>query len=379
MKWLRRLFHGDYTKGGFAKWACSDLQPERHHVQTGNVVQDVRARNVGVESKEQIEERVLQQFQAHLLSDEKVSLQLSEWDGPISGVVFEGHSQIAKTITISGVLSADLVGGRYNRIGIHTHPHSHIVLSDCLIHTLQIGSGKNCGRVTIENCKIGTLSFTGICSSAINVKGGEVLNFKVPNPQQENPFGDSVSFDGVKIPRSVNGVPLTGAQPYRNMRAHLNELHNTNVAAMFHTAEQAVDLESDVSLWNRLFGYFYWGASDFGSSPGRPLIWLLLLSLLSMTLLGSMDGAVVLGDCEEPMGWYSTLCGEDSWASLARGFVMGFQPISFLGALLRTGSGYSLIAANVWVQAWLVFQGILSGVLLTLFILALRRRFKLGP
>jgi hypothetical protein len=168
---------------------------------------------------------------------------------------------------------------------------------------------------------------------------------------------------------------MHGPQAYRSLWSKLNALGNHQVAGIIRRKEECLEREAD-SPSNRFFSYLYQYASDFGSSAIRPLLWLLLLLAANTVLVFLTNGA----DTAQPdefykQGWRSLLVQTDLSGRLARAFILALDPITNPLGVFATRT---LLVAHHWaVAAWLVLCGLISAVLIALFIFALRRRFKI--
>ena len=241
------------------------------------------------------------------------------------------------------------------REGVSEHPNSWLKFQECWIREFRMDPGS-----------IIDLAFFG----------GGIFNLRCPAPADKSPFRGSVSFSGVFLPRTRTNYDIGGAQPYRNMRYHLSQLQNGPAASVFHSAELAVERDDERGL-NWLFNFLYEEFSDYGASPVLPLVWIGLLWLLTATVLFA-SGVNIGGTSGTAVGWQVCLY-EAGWkGELLRSVILGFQPISWLGSLLSSGPSVPLVPHSFFAQIWLVIDGILSTVLLALFIFALRRRFRMA-
>ena len=140
-----------------------------------------------------------------------------------------------------------------------------------------------------------------------------------------------------------------------------------------HSAEMAVERENEP--WaNKLVSYFYQGISDYGSSWFRPLLWLISLTLISTVFIYCFDGAQVRTDIVYA-GWQSELVGYSDSAKLRRSLYLSAQSTYNLFSLFRSQAiilpSNGLVAFLTWLQT------VLSIIIITLMIFAIRRRFKI--
>lgn len=260
-----------------------------------------------------------------------------------------------------------IYGNRHNRVHIQ---NCNIGELTCFSHNDRYGS-----EIKMTDSQVGLLVLEPKSVRNFDISGGCIFNLDCPPPDGENPFTGSIMLNDVFFPRSTRTYPISGPQPYRNLRSHLSTLHNVAGTNVVHAAEQAIERETDTS-WNKILSYLYEMFSDFGSSPIRPIAWLVGLSLFSVLLIYLFDGADLAVETSAYRGWQTLLIDSGVSGRIARSFVLGFQPITNpLGIL---GTKTLLVPKSVGLSIWLGIQGLASAVFVALFILALRRRFKMG-
>lgn len=250
---------------------------------------------------------------------------------------------------------------------------------DCCVSHIEASAREPLTRLRIKlaNTWLGCLWLRPASILSLDVSGGGILDIDCVPPGEKNPFVGSVSFNRVFLPRKKGVYGMPGAQPYRNLRYHLNALQNAPAASFVHSAEQGMERQ-DERLLNWLFSYLYELLSDYGASPARPIGWLIALWVCLTLTLFMFDGVEVGTKGMDPVGWQASLIGDDWCNRLLRSVALSVQPLSWLGALSSQGRTVQLVAANIWFQGALIFEGILSAVLLALFAFALRRRFRMA-
>lgn len=257
-----------------------------------------------------------------------------------------------------------------------------IELEDCNVSKLVLPSLANVsttarGFLKIRNSWIGTLQLGSKTICDFDMSGGGILSIECPSPQEINPFNGSVTFQNVFLPRKTEGYPLKGAQPYRNMRYHLKALENTGMADLYHAAELAIERETDTRT-NRILSRLYETFSDFGGSTIRPIMWLLLVFSFSVLFYYSSDGITLALDEKMYTGWRDVFVvstqNEISSRAAKASIYAAQQLVNPLGIM---GSKSLLIPKNLFILIWATIQSLISTTLLTLLILAIRRRFKL--
>src|SRR6266705_1554859 len=266
-------------------------------------------------------------------------------------------------------LSSLLAGGIYTSVGdVKLH------IDNCSIAHLQfLGVA---AEVTLLDTHVGNLEIAPAALKHYEMKGGSLLNVNCPPPSDGNPFIGTVSFKNVFFPRKRKVFILQGPQPYRNMRHHLRNLENAQMANLIHSAELAVEREDD-SWTNRILSYLYEWLSDFGSSALTPLLWQVFLLSLSMSLIFYSDGAVLAFSESAPalVGWQTILIDTNESGDLARAVYLALQPV--VNPIGIFGPKSLLVPRYPWLAVWLSLHGVLSVILLALLIFAIRRRFKI--
>ena len=252
-----------------------------------------------------------------------------------------------------------------------------IYLNSCNIFKLTVNTDYNCDGEIEVHCKdtnIGHLEMREAVLNSLIMDGGCILNITCPPPGAKSPIIGDVSFANVFFPRNTKDFLLSGAQAYRSFRHHLMTLQNIQAANLIRSAELSVERETDLGM-NKLLGRLYEVFSDHGSSTWRPIAWLLSFFFISFFGIFFVSGAVQ-GIPDEAMytGWRSMLIepGCNVWQAL----YLAFQPI--INPLGIFSSKTFLVPKSGWIAALLMLQGLLSPVLIALFIFAVRRRFRLN-
>src|SRR5712692_848569 len=258
------------------------------------------------------------------------------------------------------------------------HAVSILDLVNCQIGKIEIGGGGDSLRLTSKNTSVGLLHLTPACIHYLDVTGGCILNFNCPTPSSGNPFMGHVAFaPSVFLPKDTKNYLLESAQPYRNIRHHLRALHNSEAASLFHSAELIVERERASwtdNLVSRLYGSF----SDFGNSILRPFLWWLLLIAATTFAALHIEGGLISTDATtKNVGWPTNdgLYADNDLGLLFRAVYAAFT--AAINPFGLFGSKSLLIAQNSWLAAVLTAEQILSAVLITLIIFAIRRRFKI--
>lgn len=296
---------------------------------------------------------------------------------------YELHCKNKSTCTINSFIVSAGTGNfhltlsnlRINRLVIRANPgqHAHINFSNCDIK--HVAFYHDC-HATLKDTNIGTMELDNI--NNLQTNGGSIFNFECPVPGNQNPLSGSIIFKNTYFPRNTKNKLLTGAQPYRNMRHHLMSIENGQMANLFHTLELAVEREDD-SNFNKIVSYTYEYLSDFGSSALRPILWWVLIGLIGSMVLLYTTPPVPAFDSSSTYytGWRSSLiASNDPLNEAHRSIYMSYQ--SMLNPLGILGLKTLLVPAKGWQTFYLLFQGLLSAILIALTIFAIRRRFKIN-
>ena len=155
------------------------------------------------------------------------------------------------------------------------------------------------------------------------------------------------------------------------MRAHMAALENAPMVSRFHQLEQSVERENLGGV-DRFLSFGYKILSNYGSSSGKPLVWLLSLLLVTF-FLALLDGGSASG---ELTGWQTSLQGEEWQAQVERAASLALQ--ATLNPLGIFGTKGAVVAKSGWLACWLFVHGVFSALFIALLILAVRRRFKVG-
>jgi len=273
-----------------------------------------------------------------------------------------------------------------NRFGLRLYLNESGAISDKLIHTLEVnGPGpfslSRCAikvlelrqgqlsTVRLEGCKIDQLLLRKDCLSTFVMIGCSIRQTSAPTPSQTSPFTGSVEIRSSKF-----STAFENAQAYRNLRHHLSALHNHEAASVFHAAEMEAEAGKQ-SVVDKAISFFYRRLSNYGGSSARPLVVCAAFVFVNFLMLFITDGVATLGDAREIDGWHYNLYGFDDQAKLLRATVFSinqmFNPLGIFGTrLLLTARTPELALAST-------LLGLASTISFTLFILAVRRRFRL--
>jgi len=260
--------------------------------------------------------------------------------------------------------------GICNLDGVHGS-NEPVFIDNCEIGTLNLTSQ---AKAVIRNTKIGTLIIKQ--ARLIDMEGGCVLNIDIDAPGSTDPLTGSVDFVNTFFPRNRKNYLLPGPQPYRNMRHHLRAIENGQMANLFHSNELAVERERDTGM-NKFLSYAYQALSDFGSSAFRPIVWWFVIGAFSAIVIFSTNGATPTFGADKYPGWKAMLFADscDSSTNAVKATYLSFS--TMLNPLGLMGHRALLVPSTGGIFIMLVFQALLSAILIALIILAIRRRFKM--
>ncbi len=199
------------------------------------------------------------------------------------------------SLTLNSQAHSQIAGGFFHQIEIRDHQRS-VSLSGCAIANLQLLVGDGPFSLRLTDCWVGNLTLHGESLSHLEVVRGAILNIKCPLPGRENPFaGDVIIARSVHLPtqNTANSV-FQGPQSYRSMRSHLEENQNWPMASLMRSKELSAERQLDTGL-TKLVSWFYWIAANYGTSPGRPILWLVAAYIICALAIWQFDGGGALG------------------------------------------------------------------------------------
>ena len=208
----------------------------------------------------------------------------------------------------------------------------------------------------------------------LEIQRSFVSDIQCPDPKGPNPIQGDVVIKDLVLPNKREHILSGSPQGIRSMKSHLLSLQNVQAARYFHSAEMRLDREADDRL-NKIISYFYDYFSDYGSSLWRPVVWI-VGSIVVMGMITFWNDSYLLAfSAKEYVGAYSWLVGSELVNRLARACYMATQPLQnplgiWAGKML-------LIPKHVSISIWLVVQALFNIVWIALFVVALRRRFKI--
>jgi len=187
----------------------------------------------------------------------------------------------------------------------------------------------------------------------------------IENLEKADRFGIAIDRNGCPIKASGKLIDFFRSSGNGNI-----VLENS----VFHAAEMEAEVGKQ-SLVDRIISFFYRWLSNYGGSSVRPLIICGVLLSINFILLFLTDGVTLIGEVREVDGWHYYLYGFDDTARFLRAAVFSisqmFNPLGIFGTRLLLSAKTPTIAL---VSALL---GLASTIAFALFVLAVRRRFRL--
>lgn len=254
---------------------------------------------------------------------------------------------------------------RISSIGIEGGSIINARLINCWIGTLRIS--RRC-RLELERTFIGELA---VDAQVVrwSMTGGGLLEINF-SPASDL-FG-LVRLRRVYLPRHALEFDAN-PQLYRDARARLLELNNVLAAAVFHSAELALDRPQEGWLSRRI-NWAYEFFADYGNSIARPFLWACMLVLIATALATAFDATIPVHTLDHD-GWHRLLA-EASWRGNAmRGGIYALSAVINPFNIFRAEP--LVIARSLSWAFGLGFLGALSTLCLGLVVIGIQRRFKL--
>ncbi len=252
-----------------------------------------------------------------------------------------------------------------------------IFLENCCVARLEFARAEEADQsdvIGLTNCWIGELIIGGKSINNLFVRGGWICSITCPAPDEENPFKGTVYFQDVSLPifSDFNSL-FKGPQQYRNLRKHLDSLHNTPMVSLMRAKELASERQIDTGFsW--LFSWLYFQISDYGLNPAKAFrIWMGLV-LVTFLLLFMNDSGTAGLKPEFYNGWRKILIDDGVRGELSRSFSLVFQ--SMLNPLGILGPYKVVIPKTTFWKIWLTIHGVFADGAFAFFVFAIRKRFK---
>jgi hypothetical protein len=262
---------------------------------------------------------------------------------------------------------------------VHLIPHispKPVKFVNCLIGKLLLQERNRGGQFSLEleNCWIGTLVLPEACLKNLTITRGGVAKIDCPPGESPNPFKGAVVFKHVFFPTSSHQTSLfEGPQGYRNLHAHLRKHDNMLMANQMRT-HQLRSERSDEQGFAKLTNWIYGSFANYGTSPGRPLWWLLGLYISVFVFIYTFDCGTLTQSIGYYVGAYTILLDENG-GRLSRSLLLPLNSIVNPFGIFFD-SRKPIVPSTSYGSILLTVQGLFSDVLVLMIVLSIRRRFK---
>ena len=284
------------------------------------------------------------------------------WDLQVSGHL--------RNVAISGAIIArltlDIDGSRKS-----------IRIADCALGRLTLGQGRMM-NIELSNCWIGSLHIGKDCLKNLNIVAGGIANIECPPADGPNPFIGNVQVSRETFfPTRKGQLGLfQSPQAYRSIHSHLMKHDNILVANRMRALQLRAERQEERGF-GRFSNWFYGTFANYGTSPGRPLVWLVAGYVVSLLLgwwfcdYGHLTRRLI------DDGGAQSMYLDEHGGKIVRVLSLPLQSIvNPFGTLF---DATRLIVPETWqFNLWLVIQGLFSDSMLLLAGLSIRRRFKSG-
>lgn len=266
-----------------------------------------------------------------------------------------------------------IAGGSLQEILIEVQSQ-RVSLRDCHLARLEVRPGLTCPVLELTNCWIGQLVLGANAIVNLTVERGAIFHLACPAPGSTNPFSGTVVLDANAYwPISRRRSRLfEGPQPYRNLRAHLEQLDNIPAANLMRRLQLRSEREDDQGVsW--FVSWIYGTFANYGTAPGRPLLYAVFLYAITFAVIYAFDGGAP-GQPDYLYSGFDRLLIDPLHGDVYRSLMLPLQSITNPFGLLSVRklvvpmSGFGAILLGV--------QGLATALLLFLCALSIRRRFK---
>lgn len=247
----------------------------------------------------------------------------------------------------------------------------NLKFENCCIGKIDFHPGEK--SIIIQHSWIGNINFHPSSIHNLLIKGGWICSITGPATYETNPFRGSVDFKNVKLPTSKeNSILFKGAQQYRNLRVHFENLQNGPMAGLMRAKELASERESDSGVsW--FFNWVYCIASGYGQRPERAIIWFFVFLIINIIILTYADGVTV--DSKLTKGaWQLEWQGDDLPSQLGRASILTFQTVINPFTIFVAKSTFKF--NSLWATIQTFFLVLLADTAFIFGSLAIRKRLK---
>ena len=195
-----------------------------------------------------------------------------------------------------------------------------------------------------------------------------------PPADGPNPFKGAVVFKDVFFPTSSDDTSLfEGPQAYRSLHAHLKKHDNMLMANQMRTHQLRSERSEELGF-AKLTNWIYGTFANYGTSPGRPLWWLLGLYLFVFGIIYAFDHGTLPQSADSYVGAYAVYLNENG-GRLSRSLLLPLNSIVNPFGIFFD-SRKLIVPSTTFGSILLTVQGLFSDVLVLMTVLSIRRRFK---
>jgi hypothetical protein len=203
----------------------------------------------------------------------------------------------------------------------------------------------------------------------IDIDRGGIDSFAIDLQSDAPAIEGPVLLRDVKLPTRASEV-----QGVRDFRAELLRIHNLEAAGHVHAAEQRLS-RSELSGMDRVFSLLYDLGSGYGTETTNSALWFFLFATYNINLLFWFDGTELA--TRELVGWQEGLRGPPfSLSALLRAAHLTLDQV--FSPLNVFGSSLLVVSKPLWITIVSALICLFATISLGLFLLALRRRFRLS-
>lgn len=251
----------------------------------------------------------------------------------------------------------------------------HVTFENCQLGTVLLDGGNDGANVSFMDCRIRELKLSENCARMLHLKDTTVLGVTCPPAGTRNPFLGSAKFENAVF--STDEKVRSDVQQYRNLRHHLMSLQDLDAAGLVQRVVLIAERELSPSKWYRFFSRGYEGLSDFGNSVARPLGWWAFGLAGTILLIFFLDGSTLHQDLKLPEGsWHNNLIQPGNLGEFYRAAILALDAWTGPFGVIF---GQDVVAAKTVLASILTtIARLLSTTLFALFILALRRKFRMS-
>lgn len=276
------------------------------------------------------------------------------------------------TMRIKGAVGKLTMSGALIREVVLEGNRQELEFRNCYIARLHANGAID--HLRLRGCWIGQFRLEKGSIAELVVSGGSIRSVACPPPGGGNPFIGSVSIDpNVIFATQPTSKILESAQGYRNLRSHLEELHNVPASNIVRTIELRTERNfGEDRGFTRFVSWVYDTFALYGTNPGRPLAWMVSLYIVAVVFTLGFDGGTTGLEASAYSGWREGLTDAAWRRSLLLPLQSLFNPFGLFG------SRQLVIPVSGWTQFGLGLFGLAGDALILMIVLGIRRRFKVG-